>query len=84
VRASAVLAVQPYTDGDRFDGAGAGSFAGVVVAGGSDDPVWWRSPHTPARLRAAFRVAEHEERLRHLEVLARVAAASRREAAGDG
>jgi hypothetical protein len=76
VRASAVLAVQPYTDGDRFDGdpvAGAGTqpFAGVVVAGGSSDPVWWRSPHAPGPLRAALRRAELAEDARRLATLTR-------------
>jgi hypothetical protein len=90
VRASAVLAVEPYTDDDRDPAAGRapgagghGRFAGVVVAGGNDDPVWWRSPYAPARLREALRLAEQGERVRHLEAFARLAAPSRRSGGDD-
>jgi hypothetical protein len=68
VRARAVLAVEPFPDDDP-DSAAAGApggFAGVVVAGGGGDPVWWRSPHAPAELRAALRRTEDGERARHL------------------
>jgi hypothetical protein len=60
----------PETD-EESGGAGQhGPFASVVVAGGSDDPVWWRSPYRPALLRGALRAAEHGERVRLLEALA--------------
>jgi hypothetical protein len=94
VRASVVLAVEAYTDGvgedDRGGAAthlptrgGAETFGGVVIAGGHDDPTWWRSPYHPAQLREALRLAEHAERLRTLEGVARlVLLAARRH--GDG
>lgn len=81
VRASAVLAIEPYPEhGGRDDAVGgvpAGRrmpFAGVVVAGGSDNPVWWRSTYTPAQLRQALRAAEDGERVRHLEARVRLVA----------
>jgi hypothetical protein len=74
VRARAVLAVEPFPDDDPDGPAGGpGRFAGVVVAGGGGDPVWWRSPHAPAQLRAALRRAEEGERASRLEALARLA-----------
>src|SRR5262249_11390375 len=55
VRASAILAVEPYPDDHRGAGAERGPpsghsdrFAGVLIGGGSSDPVWWRSPYPPA------------------------------------
>jgi hypothetical protein len=82
VRASAVLAIERFRDEphpedghpetDEESGAAGqhGPFASVVVAGGRDDPVWWRSPYPPALLRGALRAAEHGERARLLEALA--------------
>ena len=87
MRAAAVVAVEAYADHDWRELRDAGHrlhrwehAARVIVAGGSDDPAWWRSPYSPGQLREALRLAAHSEDLRLLEAVARLAALARRRA----